>query len=316
MLLLAEKHYAASRMLLDSENARIAAQSAATRLVLQHNMEMPRFFSEPSSWNGLELNPLTWEDYVISGALEQTWSATEMNMLHLRARRKRSFGQLDLPLRHIRFEDFALYSDAPQSLATSTLFDGNVFVRGGMAIDQPVRFRDAVHNDVTPAHYASFRKRNSVRFEFPVFNAPAWPSGLNMELRAAPFWNTDHYEINLDRLDLSRAGDQWIVRYEGTFLAQIPELVLSFDEDLHITQTFHRIPHVPGTKPEAALYIVSKKDVSIRTSRKAWKAARISIRSSSAHRMRCGFRRSNRLFEFRPVCCLPQESKSKREMRR
>jgi hypothetical protein len=102
MLLIAEKHYAASRSLYDSENARIISQAEATLLVLQHNSEEPRFFTDPQRWNGLQLKPYVRNDYHISGGLAAAWTSIAPNLMRsgnctraairLRTRRTRTRG--------------------------------------------------------------------------------------------------------------------------------------------------------------------------------------------------------------------------------
>jgi hypothetical protein len=266
ILLLAEKHYAASRMLFDSQNARIAADSAAMRLVLQHNVQLPRFFSESSTWSGLELNPLTWNDYRISGNLAVPWSNTGINLLRLQVQKKRSYAKLELPLKQIRFEDFALYSDTPQQLFTSTLFDGLLFVRGGLTIDQQVRFREAVHNDVTPSFYASYRKRNRLWLDFPALNSPALSGSLNLTHQAAPFWQSDHYELDLDHLQVSRIADSWEVKYKGITIGEAETPILAFDRSVHISQSFREISHLAATQTEVPITIASMEDLVIRGS--------------------------------------------------
>lgn len=263
MLLLAENHYAATRMLFDSENARIASEAVATQLVMQHNTTAPGFFADPARWTGLEMKQFLWNDYEINGTLEAPWNPIGINLLRLQAERKRSFARMELPVRQLRFEDFALFSDVTQTLTTSTLFDGSVFVRDGLTIEQPVRFREAVHNEVSPSYFASYRRKNGLPLQFPDLSAPAWPAGLSITGSATPFWQSDHYELDLDRLEFSRSNDLWQVKYQGIVIGQVSALVLAFDADVHVSQTFREIARLPSGKPSVSLYVASTGNVVI-----------------------------------------------------
>ena len=266
MLLLAEKHYAATRILFDTENARIIADAVATRLVLQHNLQMPGVFTDPSSWSGLQLNPFFLNDYRVSGNLAAPWSDTAINLLRLQVEKKRSIAGMELPVRQIRFEDFALFSDAPQTLGTSTLFDGMLFVREGLTLAQPVRFREAVHNNVSPSFHASYRKPNRIWFDFQPLNAPVLSDPLNITGQAAPFWQSDHYELDLDHLEFSRLSDSWKVRYKGITVGETQTLTLSFDRSVHVSQSFRELSHLPAPGPLVTLSIASKEELVIKGS--------------------------------------------------
>ncbi len=267
MLLIAENHYAASRMLYDSENARIISEAGATKLVLQHNSQEPRFFTDPQTWNGLELKPRVWNGYRFTGRLAAPWDPAGMNMLNLHVQKARSFANLELPVRQMRFEDFAFFSDAAQTLPPSTLFDGIVFSRGGLIVDRPARFREAVYNDVSPSFYASYRKPNRIRLDFPFsMQTVSNPNGLNITGQDPRFWQINHYYLNLDQLELWPRFSEWEVRYKGIVIGQTSRLALAFDRSVRVSQTYREITHFPSGKTQASLYIVSSEDVSITSS--------------------------------------------------
>ena len=266
MLLLAEKHHAATRILYDTENARIIAEAAANRLVLQHNLQAPGVFTDPANWSGLQLKPFFLNEYRIAGSLATPWNDTAINLLQLQAEKKRSFARMELPVRQIRLEDFALFSDVAQTLSTSTLFDGMLFVRDGLTLEQPVRFREAVHNNVSPSYHASYRKPNRIWLDFQPLIAPALSGSLNITDEAGPFWQSDHYELDLDKLSISRTSDSWEILYNGIPIGESQTLMLAFDRSVHISQSFRELPHLPGPLTPVTLSIASKEDLIIKTS--------------------------------------------------
>src|SRR5687767_5001857 len=101
MLLLAETHYAATKQLYDSENARTISVAASTRLLVLHNSQQPRFFSDPLTWNGLQLKPFEFQQYRITGNLAAPWDPIGINLLNLQVRKGRSFASRELPLRQL-----------------------------------------------------------------------------------------------------------------------------------------------------------------------------------------------------------------------
>ena len=262
ILLLVEQHYSATRLLYDSENARILSDAAAAWLVLQHNEDPPGFFTDPHMWNGLEIKPFVWNGYRITGNLSAPWNSTGLNLIDFRVQRSRSYARMQLPVRQIRFEDFALFGEFQQSLFASSLFDGMVFVRGGLNIDQPVRFRESVHNDVSPEFLATFARPNAVRIGFTSMDAiSALPDGLKITGKDPRFWQTDHYQLDLDRIQVARVKDLWEVRYGGIAIGQTGNLILSFDDSLSVSQTYAEIPTLPTGKQEASLYVASSGEI-------------------------------------------------------
>ena len=269
MLLLVQNHYSATKTLFDSDNARTISEAATFHLVRRHNTEVPRFFTDPQEWNQLQMQPFTWNNYAFSGNLEAPWDPVAVNQFTLRARKARSLAEMQLPLRQIRMEDFAFFSDTQQHLAASTLFDGLVFVRSGLTLDGPSLFRGQVHNEASPSHFATYKRKTSPWIDFPsldVLFPPGWKSeGFPISAKDPRFWDVDHYELDLDQLQLIRSGAAWEVKYKNNTLGEASALILSFDDNVHIHQTYRELPHLPSAKVDAPLYIASSADILVKS---------------------------------------------------
>jgi hypothetical protein len=269
MLLLVQNHYSATKMLFDSDNARTISEAAAFHLVQRHNTEVPRFFTDPQNWNQLQMQPFIWNNYAFTGNLPAPWDPVAINLLTLRAQKARSLAEMELPLRQIRLEDFALFSETQQHLTTSTLFDGLVFVRSGLSLDGPALFRGQVHNEVSPPHLAIYKRKTSPVIAFPSFDSllpTGWKSaGFTITSKDPRFWQADHYDLNLDQLELNSFGDAWKVRYKNDDLGVASALFLSFDDTVHIYQTYRELPHLPSAKPDAPLSIASNADILLKS---------------------------------------------------
>ena len=269
MLLLVQNHYSATKMIFDSDNARTISEAAAFHLVQRHNTEVPRFFSDPQSWNQLQMQPFLWNNYSFTGNLPVPWDPVAVNLFTLRAQKARSLAEMELPLRQIRIEDFAFFSDTQQHLATSTLFDGVVFVRAGLTLDAPALFRGQVHNEVSPAHLATYKRKTSPRIDFPSFDSlfpSGWESGGFTIIGKDPrFWQLDHYELDLNQLVIDSTGNAWKAKYKNQELGEASALILSFDDTVYIHQTYRELPHLPSAKVDAPLYIVSSADLLLKS---------------------------------------------------
>lgn len=269
MLLLVQNHYSATKMLFDSDNARTISEAAAFHLVQTHNTQVPRFFTDPQNWNQLQMQSFTWNDYSFTGNLPVPWDPGGINLFTLRAQKARSLAEMQLPLRQIRIEDFAFFSNTQQHLATSTLFDGFVFVRSGLTVDGPALFREQVHNEVSPSHLATYKRRTSPRIDFPSFDSllPAgWDSSaISITGKDPRFWQSDHYVLDLDQLKIDSSGKAWKVKYKNDALGETSALILSFDETVYIQQTYRELPHLPSAKTNAPLYIASYADILLKS---------------------------------------------------
>ena len=270
MLLVTQAHYAASRTLFENENARIISETATQNMVLDHNNQQPRFFVDPQKWNQLNLKPYAWNGYSISGSLATQWSPLLVNILNLRAAKGRYASEIQVPVRQIRLEDFALFSDSGQSLSTSTLFEGSVFVRSGLTLNKPSIFREIVINDVSPAYNALYRKTYRPDWDFPLL-PDLFPSGWNtgglkITTKNPLFWQVNQYVLDLDALDISASGKDWQIRYKGISLGNTSKLILSFDDQVSVRQTFAEIPHLPSVQQELSLYIHSSSEITLETS--------------------------------------------------
>ena len=270
MLLVTQAHYSASRTLFENENARIISETAIQNMVLTHNNQQPRFFLNPQKWDQLNLKPYAWNGYSISGSLFAQWSPLLVNLLDLRAVKGRYASEIQVPVRQMRLEDFALFSDSGQSLSTSTLFEGNVFIRNGLTLNMPSIFREIVINDVSPAYNASYRKTYRPNWDFPLL-PDLFPSGWNtgglpITSKNPLFWQGNQYVLDLDALDISPSGKDWQVRYKGISLGKAAKLILSFDDQVSVRQTFVEIPHLPPVQQEQSMYIHSTSEITLASS--------------------------------------------------
>jgi|GEM_PF-2736502 len=270
LILVCEAHYAASRALFESDNARIISDAAAQNIVLTHNHQQPRFLTDPSRWNQLQLKPYSWNGYAISGSLAGKWNPQQINLLTLRADKGRYASEVQAPLRQLRFEDFAFFSDSPQTLSTSSLFDGAVFVRSLLGLDRPARFRGLVYNEVSPQYNASYRRKSDAFLDFPPLQqlfAPGWNSGgLRITGKNPLFWQTNQYVLDLDALEISASGQAWKIHYKGIFLGTAGTLILSFDDRVSILQGYGEIPYLPSGHQEQTLFVYSSSDITIESS--------------------------------------------------
>jgi hypothetical protein len=270
VLLITQAHYAASRTLFENENARLISETAVESLVLTHNYQQPRFFFDPQKWDQTKLKPYVWNGYSISGSLSAQWSPLLENLLSLRAAKGRYASELQVPIRQLRLEDFALFSDSQQTLSSSTLFEGKVLVRNGLTLDRPSIFRDIVFNDTLPADNASFRKSYRPNWDFPLLSdlfPSGWDSGgLQITGKNPAFWQVNQYVLDLDELDISATGKNWQIKYRGISLGKVPKLILSFDDQVSVRQTYAEIPHLPSTKQEQSLVIHSLSNITLESS--------------------------------------------------
>lgn len=276
MLSMAEGYYASTRHLIDDQNARIACEQAAKQLIDRHNLEagVPRLFFDPRSWDGLAITPFAYSDFTISGSLQAPWSSISPNPLTISARKGPHVAQQQFQVGQRRFENFALYSDAGSVLPGESLVDGLVFSREPLNLIEPgVEFREIVQADVAPEYFASFRKRTSQEFEYPRisdlmnvdrFAGLAQHSGFTVKQHAPSFWKTDHYELELDQLQITLKRKNWEISYKGFWIGTAAELVLYFDGPLTVKQSDAPPPFLPA-KPEAALIIVSNSTLRIST---------------------------------------------------
>jgi hypothetical protein len=270
LLLVTQSHYAASRALFESDNARIVSDAALHYMLQLHNHQQPRFFQDPQRWNQLRLQPFFWNGYRITGTLANSWNPLANNLLTLRADKGRYASEISAQLRQLRLEDFALFSDGPQSLPGSTLFEGKVYSASSLALNDHCRFRDLVFNPVSPDFYASYRRKSDAYLDFATIKelCPAgWNAGsLAITGKSPVFWQTDHYLLDLDALDLSFVGKRWRIFYKGKALGDADLPGLTFDDRLEVRQTYREIPWFASGKPDQSFFVVSSGDLIIKSS--------------------------------------------------
>lgn len=286
VLLLASSYYSCTRNMFEIHNCRIHCESALKRALDRHNAgdEEPRFFFDRANWQGRKLVPYSWNGYRISGELGGDWKGSGANLLSFSARKGPFVAEQRVELRQSRLEDFALYTDGAQALQAAALFDGQF--RGGQPADLAaggVVFRDLVNGTVTPESNADYRKMSLQQLDYPDlagilpasrFHDDAVANGMVISGGpASPFWRTDHYEMNLDLLDISRSGRKWRINYGGAEIARVNSINWWFDGPVVIRQAFasrYVVSRIPVGSP---LYICSSASIRI---------------DSSLHRLECG----------------------------
>ena len=274
LLVLASEHYSVTHHLFEKENSRLACESAVQQIVDRHNLsaENPRYLFDSQNWQGnLLLKPFPFNGYVINGNLGASWSSEIGNRFLFTARKGSIVSQQYTEIRQIRLEDFAFYSEEPQVLSLPSLFAGSIFVGSGMQLTQPVvRFLSPCYSSVAPAAFASYRHPHSPPLEFPaissiltsgVFRQWALQQGIVITGAHPVFWKSDHYELDLDRLQLQQSGNRWKISYGGMLIGQSSASVLSFDGPLTVYQTTPVLTNILVSKPKAPLYIGASGDL-------------------------------------------------------
>jgi hypothetical protein len=270
LLMISQAHYAASRTLFESENARIISEAAVQYMVQKHNHQKPRMFFDPLQWNQQQLKEYYWNGYRITGSLSASWSTLQTNLLTLRADKGRYASEIQAGIRQLRLEDFALFSNNRQMLSTSTLFDGLVYTPPELIVQKPVRFRGLVYNQVSPEFNASYRRKAEADLEFPLLAElfpPGWNAGgILISGKNPMFWQTDRYVLDLDALDFSAVGKKFRILYQGKTLGDVDWPGISFDDRVQIQQSYQEIPWLSSGKTEQSFYIVSAGDFMIGSS--------------------------------------------------
>lgn len=278
MLLLAGSYFQSTKNLHGNEDARIACQYSTKFMLDRHNFgaTLPRFFFDSQLWQSNTMTPFQWNGYTIEARLPQPWSDLNMNLLQVSAKKGKFVSQQTIGLQQRRLEDFALYSDADLSLSESPLFDGLVYSAGMIDLVKPdVRFREVGQASlIQPLSNATFRKRTLQSFAYPqldqhinftMVHDHAQQNGFLVVNRNPLFWNVDHYEIDLNRLEFIPAGADWRIRYNGVELGIFHSLHLSFEERLQIKQTVISVDLLPSNKPVVPLYVSSSSDIELST---------------------------------------------------
>jgi hypothetical protein len=279
LLLLSAAYYSSTRNFFRIQDCRLACESALKRILDRHNVggEEPKFFFNPASWEGRKLAPFIWNGYTISGELKKDWSSLDANRFTLSARKGMFLAAQEVDVRQLRLEDFALYTDHGQTLSALSLLDGRVVAREGMELLTPgVTFRDLVQGDVSPSENAEFRRTSLQQFDYPLladilsaslFREDAKTDGLLIRERdGSPFWRSDHYEMDLDRLRIDRAGRDWRITYGTADLGKVTFPHLWFEGPLSIRQTPAAIDFLRTASVREPLCIGSSGHVSIQSS--------------------------------------------------
>ena len=269
LLLMSEAHYAASRALFEGDNARIISDAALQYLVQLHNHQQPRFFTDPYRWNQLQLKPFWWNQYQISGALNASWNASQPNAFTLRADKGRYASELQATVRQLRLEDFALFSNSSQTIATSTLFDGAVYMPS-LTLNKSCRFRECVFNEVSPSYYASYRRKSTTYLDFSAIT-DLFPAGWNagsilIQSKNPLFWQTDHYSFDLDALDVSAVGKKWRIFYQGKSIGDATFPGIIFDDRVQVHQTYREMSWLSTGKPDLSFYVSATGDFIFKSS--------------------------------------------------
>lgn len=282
MLLLAGSYFRSTKNLHGNEDARFACEYATKFMLDRHNFgaAAPRFFFDSQLWQGGNMTPFQWNGYRIEAKLPQTWSDLSMNLFQVSAKKGKFVSQQTIGLKQRRLEDFALYSDADLSFSESPLFDGLVYSRGMIDLAKPdVRFRDIGQASmIQPLSNATFRKWTLQFFPYPQLDQQinftmvhdhAQQNGFLIINRNPLFWNADHYEIDLNRLEFIPAGPDWRILYNGVELGTFHSLHLCFDDRLQIKQTVISVDLLPSNKPVMPLSLSTSSDIELNTNLQA-----------------------------------------------
>jgi hypothetical protein len=273
LLAICGSYYASAKNFHENENARIACEQSARLMVDTHNLESatPRFFHDPSRWQGQNLIPFSWNEYTVKGYLDTAWNNTAANFLRVDVQKGRYNSSLDLQVTQIRLEEFAVYTNSPQTLNRASLIDGRVFAPNGITLELPiVRFRNFVQGVITPELNATFRRKTDHVFAYPDlidvrtlddFFQAALTDGLLVTARNPLFWNGVEYELNLDQLMLQPQAMQWHVVYNGTDLGVIRALQFWFDDAVRIRQTYSAVAHLTDSKTVQPVYFSSSSNI-------------------------------------------------------
>jgi hypothetical protein len=273
ILLVAGSYYSSVRNLMENENARILCETAVDEIVDRHNLDSatPRFFFDPSSWQSLAMKPYKKMGYQISARFSQVWTPLGVNQLTVSARKGPYLAEQRAGISQIHLENFALYSDASPSLPQSSLFDGLVFVRDSMGLQQPaVRFLEITQGNFFPEDYASFKKPTKKVLSYPEINnlfnlenfvSLASSTGLAISGKNPLFWQGGSYLIDLDQLQIERQGLKWQIGYRGTVLSTLSNLILWFDDRVIVRQADHAVTFNLSEKPKIPLYIGSSSEL-------------------------------------------------------
>lgn len=274
LLLVSASYYSSAHNLFENENARIACEQVTRLMVDTHNFDtaLPRFFHDPSHWQGKQLVPYVWNGFTVTGQLKSAWNLSAVNDIQVNVSKGRYNSSLNCNIDQIRLEDFAVYLNTNQSLPAASLIDGRVFVPNGLELQNPiVRFRDFVEGSVTPALNASFRKITEQTIGYPSvtslrtagqFLTETQTKGLYIAAQNPIFWNGTEYELNLDLIQLQKLpGNRWRVLYDAIDLGIIKSLHIGFDNVVRVKQSYSQIPHLTDTKTIVPIYFSSASNV-------------------------------------------------------
>jgi hypothetical protein len=276
LLLLASSYFRSAKNLTDNQKARLVCEQATRYMVDRHNMDptSPRFFFDPQSWTQGTMVPFQWQGHEIAATFQPPWNASGPNALQVSASRGRFRAYQTLNIRQRRLEDFALYTNASLQFAVQPLFDGLVYSAGNLDFLTPVaRFRElAQAGNISPSGNVSFRRMSLQRLDYPAldqflgvanFFSDAQQNGLIISNANPLFWKGNHYELNLDLLQIARSQGRWQLHYNGADLGLVSSLHLWFDDHVYIQQSFAAMGYLPTGKPQVPLYISSSSDVTI-----------------------------------------------------
>src|SRR5262249_38776379 len=275
-LTIATTYYTSARGLFENQNAKLACEESAIQMIDTNNLgpAAPRFFFDPQHWQGQQLQPFLSNGYFISGALLAPWSGSSPNALRIVAKKGRYRSELRVVVRQKRMERFALYTENGQILPGNTLVAGPVFSRQPIELTSPgISFREIVQGDVQPESYAVFHKKTLHTYEYPLigdvlslssFSDAAVQNGFPISNQNAAFWITDHYELNLDLLNLVAVGKSWAISYNGSALGKQALPILYFDARVWIRQSDQSLDPL-STKPRVPLYIASASEIQVRS---------------------------------------------------
>lgn len=273
ILSMAGDYYASTTYLFENQNARISCEQAGRALIDRHNLA-DRVFFDSSQWPNRSLLPFPYNGFQISASLKTAWKHDTPNLVTIAANKGRYHAEEELEIAQSRLEGFALYTDSTALIPGGSLIDGKVFARDSVGITDPlVTFRDVVQGSVEPSQYASFRKQGSPELSYPSlssllqmdsFSKEADKNGVKVPVKNPLFWDVDHYELDLNQLQIKQKGKKWELIYRNVSAGTCAHPLLFFDSNVRITQNDQTLPFI-STKQVEPLYVASNGDISIST---------------------------------------------------
>ncbi len=129
-----------------------------------------------------------------------------------------------------------------------------------------------MHCPAQPEFAAIFRKRSLEKLEFPSLNTLVAIDALKQSLgsdalfikdRSPVFWKGDHYDLNLDELQIEEQKAGWRMLYKGTEIGSSKIPGIWFDDRIEVHQQNWPPPLSDSGKPRTPLYIFADNTITL-----------------------------------------------------